>query len=824
MNNPSLGSCVNDDSNAKGTITNDDTGLRLTQSSQYQNKPEGQSGTVDFSWILERFGDTTTAFSMPWSVESNGNIDANDFKNNTLPSGTVKFNAGDTQATIVVTVSGDTTVEIGETFSLDLSRPGNVNDFFSSLGKGLTPLYTATLYGTINRDEGEFKISGEQVSADENATLVSTYNIIREDTNGDANHHYFKIERVTSTAGEATVSWKVSETGPFSLNGVNLPFRQQYVLQTGANVSDFVAGQDTLKNNSGMPSGTITFADGQTYGIIDILTVDDTLGETNETFKVSLTDASAGNGLVQGVENRQATGTIQDNDPLISLGSPVPGQGFDGSREFIEGQTAYLYVVRSLNTSQTDLVDWSISFANPVTSGSTSNNFKGSTADFANTDLLSGTITFNPGETTKAITLNPINDNLRENWVEQFTVTLSNPRSDGGTLTPALSPLATTMSSYIIDANRTLVNVDAKLTNDNALEGTGSNGAQIVYTITRQGDDPGTGQIAWVLKTPNTSQDDVASIAGDTTGVNYSTGIWQGMVTFGKDDPVSKTVVVNVSPDSAVESLANFSFSLVDGYAVNGTGSDTLGGINYGGQAGVILGNSNYKIVDSGNLVRDPYDNMDTSIKIKNDDSRLRVDNTYPNNDTLLVVVGEGDSGTKDLTLNLTRYGKIDNEITVDYQVLLNSTADAKDVTVSSGTWTLPAGTATVSGNDYKSYSFTIDDIVSGDTTRESNEAFTVRLTSNDTSSWFNQSSKATSGTKTYDIPVTIVNDDTTWSLSAATTSQVEPDNGSLAYTFTITRPNSGDSYGGSTSVSWKVTGSGTNPADTNDFSSSASG
>ena len=53
---------------------------------------------------------------------SGGTADAADF-GGTLPSGTVSFAAGETSKSITLNVSGDTTVEPDESFSVVLSSP-----------------------------------------------------------------------------------------------------------------------------------------------------------------------------------------------------------------------------------------------------------------------------------------------------------------------------------------------------------------------------------------------------------------------------------------------------------------------------------------------------------------------------------------------------------------------------------------------------------------------------------------------------------------------------------------------------------------------------
>src|SRR4029077_13789102 len=99
---------------------------------------------------------------------------------------------------------------------------------------------------------------------------------------------------------------------------------------------------------------------------------------------------------------------------------------------------------------------------------------------------------------------------------------------------------------------------------------------------------------------------------------------------------------------------------------------------------------------------------------------------------------------------------------------------------------------------------------VSGDTVVESDESFTVSLST-------------PSATATIATPVAsglIQNDDSmTLAITGTTATQLEGNSGSTAYTFTVTR--SGDTSIAAT-VNYTVTGSVTNPANEADFSGSA--
>ena len=71
---------------------------------------------------MTRTGSTTGASTASYAVTGSGAnpAAAADFTGGVLPTGTVSFAAGETSKTITVNVAGDSTVEPGENFTVDL--------------------------------------------------------------------------------------------------------------------------------------------------------------------------------------------------------------------------------------------------------------------------------------------------------------------------------------------------------------------------------------------------------------------------------------------------------------------------------------------------------------------------------------------------------------------------------------------------------------------------------------------------------------------------------------------------------------------------------
>jgi len=111
------------------------------------SKNEGNSGTTNFTFTVTRSGDLFRPTTVDWAVTGSGGDPANatDF-GGTLPSGTVTFAAADASETITVGVSGDTTVESYEAFTVTLSGATNGT------------ITTATAGGLILNDDQSFTV------------------------------------------------------------------------------------------------------------------------------------------------------------------------------------------------------------------------------------------------------------------------------------------------------------------------------------------------------------------------------------------------------------------------------------------------------------------------------------------------------------------------------------------------------------------------------------------------------------------------------------------------------------------------------------------
>ncbi len=160
----------------------------------------------------------------------------------------------------------------------------------------------------------------------------------------------------------------------------------------------------------------------------------------------------------------------------------------------------------------------------------------------------------------------------------------------------------------------------------------------------------------------------------------------------------------------------------------------------------------------------------------------------------------EGNAGTTSYTFTATRTGDISVPHTANWAVTGSGTNAAAAADFVGGV--LPTGTVAF---DIGETSKTITIEVVGDAAIESDEGFTVTLSS--PSTWLVIGTASATGT--------IINDDASVSLAATSATKAEGQSGTTNYTFTATR--TGDSSVVHTAA-WAVTGSGTNAAAAADF------
>jgi large repetitive protein len=159
-----------------------------------------------------------------------------------------------------------------------------------------------------------------------------------------------------------------------------------------------IAGKDYVAT-----SGTLTFTPGQTSQTVTVQVNGDVIDENDETFFLDLSTPSNAT-----IAQAQAVATIIDNDPAPTLSIT--------SQSITEGNSG--------TQTMTFTVTLSGASEKPITVNYGTNN--GTATAGSDYTVASGTLTFNPGETTKTIGVTVLADTINE-ANETFAVVLTNP-------------------------------------------------------------------------------------------------------------------------------------------------------------------------------------------------------------------------------------------------------------------------------------------------------------------------------------------------------------------------------------------------------------
>ncbi len=150
--------------------------------------------------------------------------------------------------------------------------------------------------------------------------------------------------------------------------------------------------------------GTLDFAPGETEKYISVSISGDTSDELDETFEVQLSNPVNGDLL-----DAAATGTIIDNDglPTLTIADAAGLEGNIGSKSLLLAVTL----------SPASLSQVTVAYATSDGSAATGSDYS----------AASGTLTFQPGETSQTISVELLSDVIDEGSAEDLSLTLSNP-------------------------------------------------------------------------------------------------------------------------------------------------------------------------------------------------------------------------------------------------------------------------------------------------------------------------------------------------------------------------------------------------------------
>jgi len=400
---------------------------------------------VNATVILTLSSTSEKTVNVIYSATNDTAIQGQDFTN---VNGSLAFLPGETSKSIVIPIVDDNIYEGDEQFIIR----------FSSVENAL--LNSSQVVITINENEAFPSLNVSDVTVDENSNsaimsvtlspiTVNSVTVNYDTSNGsaivpadytsNAGTITFNPGQTTKTVSVAIIEDEVDENDEqffFQLSTANnaVLSRDQAVVKIVDNdfppslsVSDMSVDEsagtvnlalvlnkisalpitvnyDTVNNSAIQPldylstSGVVTFAPGEISSAIPIVIIDDNFDEPDETFHLNLSDGSNVT-----LNKSQVSINIADNDfPSLNV-EDVSINEFEPS--------VLLNITLSAMSNQTVTVDFA-----------TSNNSATATEDYG---VVTGSVSFAPGETTKTILIPIVNDDLDE-LDEYFSVNYTN--------------------------------------------------------------------------------------------------------------------------------------------------------------------------------------------------------------------------------------------------------------------------------------------------------------------------------------------------------------------------------------------------------------
>ena len=358
---------------ATGTIDDNDGEPKVS----ITGAPVVVEGTAA-SFVVELSGESRKTVTVSYATADGTALESEDYTK--VAATTLEFRSGVTAQTISVATTVDGLDEAdGETFTVTLSGPVN-----AELATGRE---TAT--GTIDDNDDEPKVS------------ITGAPVVVEGTAAS-----FVVELSGESRKTVTVSYKTAD-------------------------GTALESEDYTK----VAATTLEFRSGVTAQTISVATSEDTLNESNETFKVTLSSAS---NATLDTDDAEATGTIGDNDELTAA---VTADSETGAVAEGESTTFTVTLTGGTSTAQV-VVDYSL---------------VGSATVLEDYEAPSGKLTIGSSLTSGQITIETLEDDVLDRD-ETLKVQLD---SDSATSAGTVNVSDATAETKITDSSEVTVSVKA---------------------------------------------------------------------------------------------------------------------------------------------------------------------------------------------------------------------------------------------------------------------------------------------------------------------------------------------------------------------------
>ncbi|MBA2732119.1 MAG: lamin tail domain-containing protein [Acidobacteria bacterium] len=527
------------DAQGQGTITNDDTANLVISQVYGGGGNSGATYTHDFIEIFNR-GTATVNFAVtPYSVQYAAASSSFGSNLTVINSGTiapgqyfliqefapaspvgVALPTPDATGSINLAVSGGKVALVSGTAAVSLdpcpgddlsTTPTNPsgNNIVDFLGYGSASCYEGTGPAPAHTNTtADFRKAGGCLDTNDNGAdfLVATPN--PRNTSSPLNNCSSGL-RPEITINNAAAVLESAANATFTVT-LSTPTTLTVTVDYATADGTATAGSDYQST-----TGTLTFAPGETTKTILVPIINDSLDESSETFLVNLTNAT--NGVIF---DNQGQGTITDDDaaPTLSINDTTVTEGDSGTTQ------ADFTVTLSAASGQTVTVNYATADGTANTPG-----------DYQS---ASGTLTFNPGETTKTVSV-LVNGDTTFEQNETFFVNLSGA------------------------ANATILDAQGQgtITNDDAAPPTPS--LSITDVSVTEG-DAGTKTVDFTVTLSPASTGTVTvdyATAGNSATAPSDYLSTSGTLTFNPGE-TAKTITITINGDTLVESNETFFVNL----------------------------------------------------------------------------------------------------------------------------------------------------------------------------------------------------------------------------------------------------------------------
>ena len=557
---------------------------------------EGNAGTTPMNFTVTLSSASASTVTVNYTTSDGTATAGSDY---VAESGTVTFVPGDTSETITIDVNGELLFEGNETLTVTLSSPSitaTINDGVATgtINNDDTPAAMTIADNSANEDSGSITftvtlatpvpetvtvnyttVDGTATAGSDYTTTAGTLTFVANDQSetitvpltadtlfeGDET---FTVQ-LTGASSTATIADGIATgtilnddtpSGMFITDAsVNESAgTMQFTVQLANPVPSTVTVDYTTSNGTATAgsdytatSGTLTFLANDQSETITVPITDDTIFEADETFTVTLSNATNTTTISDGT----AVGTILNDDTAVAM-----------------------TIADNSALENAGTITFNVTLAQPVNTTVTVNYATSNGTATAGSDYTAaaGTLTFVPNDQSETITVTLLNDLVFEGD-ETFTVTLS-----GASIAAVVAD--GTATGTIVEDDAGIADLSLQVNRTPASPGPGDN---VTYTIIVTNNGPQTATN--VVVTDDLPNGMIFISANSTQGSCTGTDPVQCTIgTLGNGQSATITIVAQLPSNAGGQYINNVSADSDQGDATPPSGTDTITLPSHGGE------------------------------------------------------------------------------------------------------------------------------------------------------------------------------------------------------------------------------------------------